>query len=101
MSNPLFKFPVRYETVGHQIQNAEGTMIAAVRPWGYITGSGGDTLGSESEAAENYKDQIGIFIAAAMNEQIFRELVMKEATGNITHEEFEVLDKLQKVVSDT
>lgn len=57
--------PFDYDPEGSRIIDAKGEMVADVRGWGYLTGKG--ALGLSDERAEDIQDQLGGFIAEAMN----------------------------------
>ena len=64
MSTLPIKHPVAYSDLGTYINDAEGKMIAGVRGWGWI---------QKLPDPENLQDDIGKFIAEAINEKIERE----------------------------
>lgn len=58
------KFPVEYSSLGTYINDADGKMIADVRGWGWI---------QKLENPEKTQDEIGEFIAKAINEKLENE----------------------------
>ena len=58
------KTPVTYSSLGTYINGADGRMIADVRGWGWI---------QKLDNPMTTQDEIGMFIAEAINEKLERE----------------------------
>ena len=58
------KYPVVYSSLGTYINDADDKMIADVRGWGWI---------QKLDNAEATQDEIGTFIAEAINEKLERD----------------------------
>lgn len=65
MSELSIKAPVRYSALGTYIYDADDKMIADVRGWGWI---------QKLPNPEDTQDNIGNFIADAINEKLERGL---------------------------
>lgn len=57
----MIKYPVQYSPLGIYINDADNKMIADVRGWGWI---------QKLENPEATQDEIGQFIAEAINEKL-------------------------------
>ena len=63
-ASSLISHPVEYSENGTYIYGADGLMIADVRGWGWI---------QKLKDPEKTQDEIGEFIAQAINEKLERE----------------------------
>lgn len=65
----LVKYPVSYSPLGTYINDADGKMIADVRGWGWI---------QKLENPEKTQDEIGEFIALAINDKLAQSQSTKQ-----------------------
>ena len=61
MTDTMIKYPVRYESSGTCIFDADNNMVANVRGWGRI---------SYMDSPEKKQDKMGEFISQAINEKL-------------------------------
>lgn len=62
----IFIPPFKYESLGQDIWDDAGHLIANIRSWGYLTGMG--ALGLPEEKAAEIQDHFGRWIAAALTD---------------------------------
>ena len=64
--NDLIKYPVKYENTGTYIFDADGHMVLMIRGWGRL---------QCLPDAEARQDEIGQFVADAINDKLLKEKV--------------------------
>ena len=71
-----YKKPLRYDIHGQMIFDANDNLVADIRGWGYLTGTGGLNL-PEDEALK-IQDKFGEDLANAYNKAAEMESILKE-----------------------